>query len=555
MSLSKLAKKQDMETKFDPNSERIAITCGDAGENHAGMEMLGKLGKEGSGFTTKDLLNIKSFVEELKINCDYYDLSNNEAVVVKKVKGKYIKTDNKKAAGVLVLRNFLNEETVNKVYKDVTSVEWDTKYYDTRRGVVLNKLARENIVFLKGKEQSPDYENKKGTIVDWTKLKNFNRVLEELFELINSVTEGKAEGLIAEGNRYKKNKLVKGKSKKVNNGIGWHGDAERRKVVCICIGGVDYCMKWQWFYKHRPLNNEPFEVSLNSGDIYIMSEEAVGQKWKSSSIYTLRHCAGPDSDSPYVQYKKEWIEHLKKGGNEKVSKKVNKKVNKKAEEKESELEKIRNEVLESIKPVEGAKVMKNKKIKVKRKKKKLKFKDGKEVQNEKIDLDNIKITSIPTLTADQFVEEEKKVEAPLIMTDIVVPSDVQLPGEEIILGKTWLQRENNSVVAEWRGKYTDRRVNKMMITILHPADMELDLKWHDPMTSGNHVLDKKLFDRNNKIYYNGCVDGCSEWCNIDAFEDKTEHYGVWTIKNNPAFVGKEWFEDKKIYTNHSLSFT
>ena len=123
-----------METKFDPNSERIAITCGDAGENHAGMEMLGKLGKEGSGFTTKDLLNIKSFVEELKINCDYYDLSNNEAVVVKKVKGKYIKTDNKKAAGVLVLRNFLNEETVNKVYKDVTSVEWDTKYYDTRRG-------------------------------------------------------------------------------------------------------------------------------------------------------------------------------------------------------------------------------------------------------------------------------------------------------------------------------------------------------------------------------------------------------------------------------------
>ena len=551
MSQSKLSEKQNMETKFDPNSERIAITCGDAGENHAGMEMLGKLGKEGSGFTTKDLLNIKSFVEELKINCDYYDLSNDEAVVVNKVKGKYVKTNKKKAAGVLVLRNFLNEDTVSKVYRDVTSVDWDTKYYDTRRGVVLNKLARENIVFLKGIEQKADYENKKGTIVDWTKLRDFNRVLEELFELINSVTEGKAEGLIAEGNRNRKNKVVKGKSKKVNNGIGWHGDAERRKVVCICIGGVDYCMKWQWFYKHRPLNNETFEVSLNSGDIYIMSEEAVGQKWKSSSIYTLRHCAGPDSDSPYVQYKKEWIEHLKKGGKEKVNKKVNKKV----EKKESELEKIRNEVLESIKPVEGAKVMKNKKIKVKRKKKKLKFKDGKEVQNEKIDLDNITVTSIPTLTADSFVEEEKKVDVPLIMTDIVVPSDVQLPGEEIILGKTWLQRENNSVVAEWRGKYTDRRVNKMMITILHPADMEVDLKWHDPMTSGSHVLDKKLFDRNNKIYYNGCVDGCSEWCNVDAFENRTEHYGVWTIKNNPAFVGQEWFEDKEIYTNHSLSFT
>ena len=415
-----------MNIKIDPNSERIAITCGDAGENHAGMEMLGKLGAQGSGFTTKDLLNIKTFVEELKCKCDYYDLSNDEAVVVNKVKGKYVKTDKKKAAGVLVLRNFLNEETVNKVYKDVTSVEWDTKYYDTRRGVVLNKLARENIVFLKGKEQSPDYENKKGTIVDWTKLRDFNRVLEELFELINSVTEGKAKGLIAEGNRYKKSKVVKGKSKKVNNGIGWHGDAERRKVVCICIGGVDYCMKWQWFYKHRPLNNEPFEVSLNSGDIYIMSEEAVGQKWKSSSIYTLRHCAGPDSDSPYVKYKKEWIEHLKKGGKEKVNKKVNKKVSKKVENKESELEKIRNEVLESINPVQEAKMKKNKKIKVKRKKKKLKLKGNDKKVDEKIDLDNITVDSIPTLTADTFVEEEKRVEAPLIMTDIIVPSDVRL---------------------------------------------------------------------------------------------------------------------------------
>ena len=93
MSLSKLAKKQEMQSKFDPNSERIAITCGDAGENHAGMEMLGKLGEEGSGFLTTDLMNIKTFVEQLGINCDYYNLSNNKAVVIKKVKGKYVKTN------------------------------------------------------------------------------------------------------------------------------------------------------------------------------------------------------------------------------------------------------------------------------------------------------------------------------------------------------------------------------------------------------------------------------------------------------------------------------
>ena len=68
--------------------------------------------------------------------------------------------------------------------------------------------------------------------------KDFNRVLEELFELMDKKINGKAKGLIAEGNRYKKSKVVKGKSKKIHNGIGWHGDAERSKVVCICIGGV-----------------------------------------------------------------------------------------------------------------------------------------------------------------------------------------------------------------------------------------------------------------------------------------------------------------------------
>lgn len=38
-----------------------------------------------------------------------------------------------------------------------------------------------------------------------------------------------------------------------------------------------------------------------------MSENAVGYNWKSSSIYSLRHCAGYDEFSPYVKYKKNWL--------------------------------------------------------------------------------------------------------------------------------------------------------------------------------------------------------------------------------------------------------
>ena len=40
-------------------SETITLTFGDAGENHAGMKMVGNVGKIGSGFNLKDLLNIK----------------------------------------------------------------------------------------------------------------------------------------------------------------------------------------------------------------------------------------------------------------------------------------------------------------------------------------------------------------------------------------------------------------------------------------------------------------------------------------------------------------
>jgi hypothetical protein len=31
---------------------------------------------------------------------------------------------------------------------------------------------------------------------------------------------------------------------------------------------------------------------LNDGDMYIMSDKAVGNDWKRSAIPTLRHCAG-----------------------------------------------------------------------------------------------------------------------------------------------------------------------------------------------------------------------------------------------------------------------
>ena len=395
-----LSKVSQPENKLNPSLERIAITYGDAGENHAGMQMVGKLGGEGSGFTTNDLLKIKTSLEkgDTPFKCDYYNLSNPEAVEIRKRGGKWVKMKKTKEAGVLVVRNFLDSEKVEELYREVTSVEWDTKYYDTRRKKVLNKLARENLVFLKGISQEPDYENKKGRIVDWTKLENFKELSETLFGIINSNTDKKGNNMIAEGNRY----LKKKGGKKVKNGIGWHGDAERRKVICVSIGGVDYSMKWQWFYKHKPINMTPFEVTLNSGDVYIMSEEAVGQKWKCSSIYTLRHCAGDES---FTKYKKAWITSL----NGKIKDVSDKKPN------SNELEKIKNEVLESMATGSG-----NKKIikKVKRKKGKKKLK----LTEEKIDLDNMVIK--PQLKKEKYIPSDEDVDS--FISDLIAEKNAKL---------------------------------------------------------------------------------------------------------------------------------
>lgn len=278
--------------------ERIAITCGDAGENHQGMEMVGSLGSQGSGFTVQDLTKIKQYLATLNKQADLIDLSNTMAIGPDK---------QKKEAAVLILRNYLDETEINQLYQELTSVPWDNKYWDTRRQKVLNKRARENLLFLKGVSQEADYPNKKGRIVDINSLSKFDEILTQLFDIINQETDGKAQHLIAEGNRYFKKKMIDSKLKNVKNGIGWHGDAERRKVICLCIGGVQYPMHWQWFYKHKPLNLNPYKVALNSGDVYIMSEEAVGQRWKNSSEYTMRHSAG---DVSFTKYKKEWIEHF-----------------------------------------------------------------------------------------------------------------------------------------------------------------------------------------------------------------------------------------------------
>ena len=270
------------------NKETITLTFGEAGENHVGMEMIGVKGGVGDGFNYEDFVEIKQKIEKREIEgvevqiIDLKGLLGDDCFVMKKngEKSETLVRDVVDDAYVLVIRNgvklFLGDDGCKSLYEQMNGFEWDRKYWDTRRKKVLNKHARANVCF-DVESQEPDYENKKGKIVAYKDVPDVGKIRSGLGELIGA----KGENLICEGNRYFDLKKC---------GIGWHGDSERRKVLALRIGS-EMNLKYKWFYRSKSLG-EVCEISLKNGDMYIMSEKAVGYDWKRSSLYTLRHSAG-----------------------------------------------------------------------------------------------------------------------------------------------------------------------------------------------------------------------------------------------------------------------
>lgn len=249
----------------------ITLTFGDQAENHVGMEQLGKLVDVGQGFNKNDLEQIKDKMESLGAVVELHNLSNND--------------ENKEEASLLVIRNGVNtilkdlgldEEKYNHIqmFNEQSSLNVDKKAF--MYGRVVNKNARWNLCFdEKGNE--PEYENGKGRIIAFDDVPITNAVMNAFPTYFGE----KARDLKGEGNYYFDIQKC---------GIGFHGDSERRKVIAVRLGG-SLDMHYQWFKDGKPVG-ERIIVPLNGGDIYIMSEKAVGTDWKRKKVYTLRHATG-----------------------------------------------------------------------------------------------------------------------------------------------------------------------------------------------------------------------------------------------------------------------
>lgn len=246
------------------SQQSYTLTFCDVAENHVGME---KIGKIKNGLTYEEIIEIRQYFKELGAKTKMYNLHNLMDIEVEN-------------AYFLVIKDGINYLTnPNKLYNEQENLEKDKKAL--MKNKVVNKHARYNLCF-SDFSQEPNYEEGKGRVINFADLKYTRRLRREIGNLLKS---DKLKDLQCEGNYYYDIKKTY---------IGQHGDAERNIVVgCRMTNdeNIIFPIQFQWFNRFKSVS-ELYEINLNHGDMYFMSDKVTGRDWKKSSLYTLRHSAG-----------------------------------------------------------------------------------------------------------------------------------------------------------------------------------------------------------------------------------------------------------------------
>lgn len=270
----------------------ITYTWCECGENHTGNQQIGQIADVGDGYNLDDLKNAQKYAKD-NYNCKtkIYNLNKlgfvddkGKQLIIKNNNGDIVKPPK---AHFLIIKDFINVilkkngYTHNDLIKEVLKNKWDSKYFDVRRQKVLNKHARKNNV-ISTFSQKADYLQGKGSVHSFQKMPIMNILRDEF----NNLGDKFKNFPCSEGNLYED-----GGSKE--NGIGWHGDSERRRVLAMRLGFTKKSMPfyYRWYYDSKNIG-KTIEIPINNGDVMIMSEHAVGTNWKHRSLITLRHATG-----------------------------------------------------------------------------------------------------------------------------------------------------------------------------------------------------------------------------------------------------------------------
>jgi len=251
------------------------ITYGESSIPFVGMDgTMSEASKVDAGFTADELFNAcDKFVED-GIECDVYDIAvsafgDNEELQYDPETQAYILVA-RKAAKVL---GELDDQ--DQLHEELNGVEYEREM--VMRGRIVNRLARYAVCF-GNVDQESDLRNNRGKIVAFEHVPITNKILKKLPKYFGK----KAEGLLAECNNYYDPKECH---------IGWHGDGERKIVIGLRSGPVDFPLHYQYYLQGQKQGDQ-VTIDLSDGDLYAMSAKAVGKDWKRKKVYTLRHAAG-----------------------------------------------------------------------------------------------------------------------------------------------------------------------------------------------------------------------------------------------------------------------
>lgn len=283
------------------SAETFTLTFCECGENDSrGMEKIGT--KSDRGISIAELIKAKNYFDLLGATTEIYNLRDLLEPEFRTIADE---------AAILIIRNGVNilcrdvesdidimsktwtipiiRDIASIAFQELKTIPMDKHTTVMRRAVVdgvlqdytvptiRNKNARHNIC-IADFNQTPDIINGKGTVVKYSHLP----AIELLRNRIAYIFGFKAT-TVCEINHYYDVKTC---------GINYHGDTERRIVIGTRLG-CSMPLYYRWHRYTKPVS-ATFETMLNHGDIYVMSEKAVGCDWRTTAdgFLTLRHAAG-----------------------------------------------------------------------------------------------------------------------------------------------------------------------------------------------------------------------------------------------------------------------